>query len=271
MVQDMQAEWLEADGRGGFASGTVSGERTRRYHALLLAAKTPPTGRVVLVNGIEAWVEQGEACTHISTQRYLGDVQHPDGWRGITAFSATPWPTWQFACGVTQEILVGRQGAGTVLRWRRTNAGAPARLCVRPLLSGRDYHALHRRNEAFSTTARIEGGNVGWHAYPDQPGVVALSNGTYAHDLQWYYDFLYSEEAAVASTMSRTWFRRASSVSTLLRATRCLCCMPGTTLPCRQSTTRHPSSRPRAPDGQPPRRCGSQRTPTLPSAAPIAR
>jgi glycogen debranching enzyme len=52
-------EWLEADGLGGFASGTVSGIRTRRYHALLLAATKPPAGRVVLVNGFDAWVENG--------------------------------------------------------------------------------------------------------------------------------------------------------------------------------------------------------------------
>ena len=52
-------EWLEADGLGGFASGTAVGVRTRRYHALLLAATTPPTGRMVLVNGFDAWVETG--------------------------------------------------------------------------------------------------------------------------------------------------------------------------------------------------------------------
>ena len=51
------AEWLEADGLGGFASGTVSGIRTRRYHALLLTATTPPAGRMVLVNGFDAWVQ----------------------------------------------------------------------------------------------------------------------------------------------------------------------------------------------------------------------
>ena len=50
-------EWLETDGLGGFASGTSTGIRTRRYHALLLTALTPPTRRVVLVNGFEAWVE----------------------------------------------------------------------------------------------------------------------------------------------------------------------------------------------------------------------
>jgi glycogen debranching enzyme len=46
-------EWLEADGLGGFATGTVSGIRTRRYHALLLTATKPPSGRVVLVNGFD--------------------------------------------------------------------------------------------------------------------------------------------------------------------------------------------------------------------------
>jgi glycogen debranching enzyme len=45
------AEWLEADGLGGFASGTVSGVRTRRYHGLLVPATMPPAGRTVLVNG----------------------------------------------------------------------------------------------------------------------------------------------------------------------------------------------------------------------------
>src|SRR5262245_34236246 len=52
-------EWLGPDGLGGFASGAVTGPRPRRYHALLLSAATPPTGRFVLVNGFDAWVEEG--------------------------------------------------------------------------------------------------------------------------------------------------------------------------------------------------------------------
>ena len=49
-----EREWLEPDGLGGFASGTVCGARTRRYHGVLLVATTPPTGRVVLLNGFDA-------------------------------------------------------------------------------------------------------------------------------------------------------------------------------------------------------------------------
>ena len=76
---DPNAEWLEADGLGGFASGTVSGIRTRRYHALLLTATTPPAGRMVLVNGFDAWVGNAEWNLCISSQRYGPDVIHPDG------------------------------------------------------------------------------------------------------------------------------------------------------------------------------------------------
>ncbi|HMD58390.1 MAG TPA: glycogen debranching enzyme N-terminal domain-containing protein, partial [Steroidobacteraceae bacterium] len=64
-----QAEWLEADGLGGYASGTAGTIRTRRYHALLLAAAKPPAARMVLVNGIEAWVETSAGKFALSSDR----------------------------------------------------------------------------------------------------------------------------------------------------------------------------------------------------------
>ena len=80
---DDQTEWLETDGLGGFASGTTSGIRTRRYHALLLVATTPPTGRMVLVNGFDAWLDTPLGSFALSTQRYAPGVVHPDGERWI--------------------------------------------------------------------------------------------------------------------------------------------------------------------------------------------
>ena len=46
-------EWLCTNGIGGFASGTVAGLLTRRYHGLLVAALTPPLGRTVLVSKLD--------------------------------------------------------------------------------------------------------------------------------------------------------------------------------------------------------------------------
>ena len=93
---DPRLEWLEADGLGGFAMGTASGIRRRRYHGLLCAARTPPTARVMLVNAVEAWVDLGQGPRALSTHRYLPDVTHPDGVRRLAGFTHEPFPTWTF-------------------------------------------------------------------------------------------------------------------------------------------------------------------------------
>ena len=90
---DLATEWLEADGLGAFASGTVAGPRTRRYHGLLMVAMTPPTGRQMLVTGFDAWIESSAPAEFLTVQRYLPDVQSRS-LEHLAAFSAEPWPTW---------------------------------------------------------------------------------------------------------------------------------------------------------------------------------
>jgi len=204
-------EWLEADGLGGFASGTVSGVRTRRYHALLLAATTPPPGRVVLVNGLDAWVETSGGTRALTSQRYAPDVTHPDGAARIESFETAPWPTWRFALEdgtrVEQEFVAMRGAPIVAMTWRLVERGAgdggtpgPVILRARPFLSGRDYHSMQHENPAFRFDPKIEmvGGagdrRLTWHPYDGVPGVVALTNGAYAHDPVWYRNFLYEEE-----------------------------------------------------------------------------
>jgi predicted glycogen debranching enzyme len=194
------AEWLEADGLGGFASGTVSGRRTRRYQALLLTATTPPTGRFVLVNGFDAWVDTPTGNFAISSQLYLPDVVYPDGAQRITAFEAEPWPHWRFrledGTQVEQEIFA-RHGASVIaLSWRLREPRIGVTLTLRPFLSSRDYHALHHENPAFRFDAEAHDEQVIWHPYPDVPGIIALTNGTYTHQPDWYRNFLYEAERA---------------------------------------------------------------------------
>ncbi len=192
------AEWLETDGLGGFASGTVSGERTRRYHALLLTATTPPTGRFVLVNGFDAWIESGNETFAISSQRYTPDVVHPDGDHRLEAFKAEPWPTWTYrlpnGIRVEQELFVPHEKAAVVIRWRLVEGNGPIRLCVRPFFSGRDYHSLHHENDGFRFEPEGEGERRVWHPYPGVPAIVSRSNGQYHHEPAWYRSFLCAEE-----------------------------------------------------------------------------
>jgi predicted glycogen debranching enzyme len=198
-------EWLEPDGLGGYASGTVAGLRTRRYHALLLTATTPPTGRVALVNGFDAWVETGNESTALSCQRYSPDVIAPDGRGRLQSFDDNPWPRWVWKLApevtISLELFVPHELSACVLNWSlegwdgRDPKSSP-KLVVRPFLSCRDYHGTTRENNAFCFDARAVPLGVGWKPYASMPSVTALSSGEYRHEPYWYRNFLYTEEQA---------------------------------------------------------------------------
>lgn len=193
-----QEEWLEADGLGGFASGTGGGIRTRRYHGLLVCATAPPTGRFVLVNGFDAFVTTPAGTYPLSTQRYQGQAVAPEGFRFIESFETEPWPTWRYrlpdGTRIEQELFM-RHGQPTVaISWRLVGGASPARLSIRPLVTGRDYHALHHENGAFDFTPQTGRGWVRWRPYAAVPGILAQHNGDYFHEPLWYRQFLYQEE-----------------------------------------------------------------------------
>jgi predicted glycogen debranching enzyme len=126
---------------------------------------------------------------------------HPDGDRHLVSFTNQPWPSWRYrlpdASEVCHELFVPRGWPTVVATWRLVRAGAPGpkTLRVRPLLSGRDHHALHRENAAFRFEPSAEGHALRFEPYP---GFVALlrANADYTHAPLWFRAFAYEEERA---------------------------------------------------------------------------
>ncbi len=190
-------EWLETDGLGGFASGTTSGLRTRRYHALLLASRRPPTDRCVLVNGAEAWVHTPAGRFSLTAQRYGGGiVTRADV--VVESFSRDPWPRWVYrlpdGTRIAHELFARHGASATVLTWKLLDARPGVTLGVRPLISGRDYHSLHQENLAFRFDAEVHNHGVRWTPYPSMPTITARHNGRYQHAPLWYRRFEYEQE-----------------------------------------------------------------------------
>ena len=180
-------EWLETNGRGGFSSGTVAGPNTRRYHALLLIARNPPVDRVVLVNHLEEQVEIDGQSIPLSANCYPG-VVHPDGHRRCISFSSDPWPTWTYDVGgthVIREIFCPQGRDLVVVRWQLAAAGRHVQLTVRPMLSGRDYHATHHENGSLQAGARLNS-HVAWRPYGGLPEIRTFYRGIYRHAPDWY-------------------------------------------------------------------------------------
>ena len=164
-LPDETHEWLEADGLGGFAMGTARGLRTRRYHALLVAAAAPPGDRRVLVEDVDVVVETAAGRFPLSARRYPspeGDLLHP----AVTpdAFHDAPWPRWEHVLPdgteVVHELVVPQGAAQVALRWRRTAGAGPIRLHVRPFLSGRGFHALVRHDAAPRMPLHVSSGEL---------------------------------------------------------------------------------------------------------------
>src|SRR3954471_9183537 len=140
-------EWLETNGLGSFAMGTGAGASTRRYHAILCGATSPPLGRMVLVNRLEEVAVVDGSPYELSTSFYPGTV-HPEGHRAILGFRLDPWPTWTLRAGgavIERSIFMPHGRQMTIVSWKLVESPgvARARLFVRPMISGRDYHALH--------------------------------------------------------------------------------------------------------------------------------
>ncbi|HVN29023.1 MAG TPA: amylo-alpha-1,6-glucosidase [Candidatus Binataceae bacterium] len=192
-------EWLEADGLGGFVSGTASGIRTRRYHAILLAATAPPSGRMVLVNGFEAWIESDGQNVALTSQRYGNDVVAGDGANRIREFTIDPWPRWIYALPDGREIehgvIVQPGRVATILCWRLLK-GSEGTLAMRPLMSGRDYHSMHHENGGFNFTPDVHEGRIVFRPYHGVRGVAFQTTARYEHQPDWYRNFFYTEEQA---------------------------------------------------------------------------
>lgn len=165
-------EWLVTNGIGGFASGTVPGIRTRRYHGLLVAALAPPAQRTVMVTDVHASLQlvDRDALREIRlhASHWRGEVVHPRGFDHLEAF----WlegrtPVWRFCVGpvcLEQRLTMVPARNVTVLRYRPVRAPSPVRLTVKVLAAHRGFHATTRAGEAHLAVAlendAADGGTV---------------------------------------------------------------------------------------------------------------
>lgn len=190
-------EWLVTNGLGGFASGTVAGVCSRRYHGWLVASLSPPVDRTLLWAGTEEWLYGPGGRCPLSTYDY-GTCLHPDGWRKVFAWRRYPYPTWLFATDgiLLERILFMVPGQNTtVVRWRLLS-GPPVELELFPLINCRDYHHTVRANGwVFHQDAGEHGTRI--VAYPGAPALILAGGRSmqYTPGGGWYYNFHYALEA----------------------------------------------------------------------------
>ena len=138
-------EWLVTNGIGGFASGTVAGGMTRRYHGLLVAALRPPLGRTHLVASLDEVVSYAGATYPLATHHWSSGAVDPQGFRFLESFrleGATPVWTYALADALLEKRVWMLEGENTTfIEYAVTRASSPLDISCKALVSYRDFHS----------------------------------------------------------------------------------------------------------------------------------
>ena len=165
----LKREWLETNGLGGFASSTITGLNTRRYHGLLIAATKPPVGRLVLLSKLEEVLIINGQRVELSASQYPG-VVHPQGYRYLSRFRLDPFPVFTYVIEgfeIEKSVCMIHGENTTVIHYELRDTGGEAspralldvggvQLEVRPLIAFRDYHSTTHQNDALNPHVQTE-------------------------------------------------------------------------------------------------------------------
>ncbi|HZV68880.1 MAG TPA: amylo-alpha-1,6-glucosidase [Saprospiraceae bacterium] len=193
-----EKEWIVTNGLGGYASSTISGANTRRYHGLLVASLRPPTERVVIVSKVEETIMDANGQQiQLSSNQYPGTV-HPDGFNTISDFNRHPLPRTTFQGTdfiLSKEVFMVYQSNTTVVEYH--NLGdKEIILKLNPFYVYRDYHNLFSQQDKFDFYHE-ENFNDVTVIYPFHgaaPLYVQCLGGGFRADRIWYKDFIYEKE-----------------------------------------------------------------------------
>ncbi|HMN90521.1 MAG TPA: amylo-alpha-1,6-glucosidase [Saprospiraceae bacterium] len=193
-------EWLITNGLGGYASSTIIGANTRRYHGLLVAAFHPPTDRRVLVSKIEETLYLKDKPHAISTNRYPG-VIHPQGYPFLQNFERKPLPKAVFIINdqvqICKTVFMPYGKNATVVEYENIG-NEEFTLAINPLFVHRDYHSLFAESERFDFfTEQREGNLLRVYAYYGAPPLfVHFSTGSFQLQPTWFRNLEYEAEQA---------------------------------------------------------------------------
>lgn len=201
-------EWLVTNGIGGYASGTIAGMLTRRYHGLLIAALKPPVGRTLLLTKLDETVEYNGQFYPLFTNRWGDGSINPQGNLYLESFHLDGTiPVWRFALGdaLLEKRIWMQQGENTTyISYKLRRSTKPMKLAIATLVNHRGHHHQTHAHDWQMTMTSVDNG-VCVNCSANQE--IALYLRSYnSFDLEkssgvkiepvhrWYYGFYLNQE-----------------------------------------------------------------------------
>lgn len=144
----IQKEWIITNGIGGFASSTIIGANTRKYHGLLIAPLTPPARRYLILSKVDESIEIRGKQYNLYTN--IGKNYIAKGYEYQTSFEKEEIPTLKYKISdveITKQTCM-KYGENTVgILYKIKNGKQPTKLTLAPLMNFRDFHSMSTNHE----------------------------------------------------------------------------------------------------------------------------
>jgi predicted glycogen debranching enzyme len=205
-----QREWLVTNGIGGYASGTIAGLLTRRYHGLLIAALKPPLGRTLLLTKLDETAVYDGRTYPLFTNRWAVPTSalcepgrewmgvEPIGFHHLERFHLEgTTPVWTFACAdaLLEKRVWMQPGVNTTyIRYDLCRGTAPLELSIQAIANYRDHHGnTYAGDWQMQVEAVAHGLRV--TAFDGAVPLYLLSNsGQATPQHEWYREYFLSVE-----------------------------------------------------------------------------
>ncbi len=193
-------EWLVTNGLGGFASGTVAGTATRRYHGLLIAALQPPGGRTLLVAGLDESVRYLETSFPLATNRWSSGFVSPSGYLQIESFFLEGTkPVWRYALAdaLLEKRVWMKQGENTTcVQYTLVRGSAPVEMDAKVLVNYRDFHLTTQAGDWRMSVEPVENGLKITAFEGATPFYLKSAGASVQPRHEWYRDYFLPAEKA---------------------------------------------------------------------------
>lgn len=188
-------EWLETNGIGGWASSTISGAHTRRYHGLLVAATKPPTERFVTLSKLDETIITNSQRIELGCNQFRGAAQ-PNGHKYIKSFTYNLFPYWEYhvqGIRISKTIAAIHDQNTVLVIYEVLDSLSEFQLEFLPLVTKRFYHQLLRR-EALSKFEANFDADILTISNDDSSIFIAAPGAEFKAVQDFYYNFQYLEE-----------------------------------------------------------------------------
>ena len=191
----LEKEWIITNGIGGYASSTIVGANTRKYHGLLIAPTNPPSNRKLILSKLDESLEIGKNKYELFTNIGKNYISH--GYKFQESFVKEYMPIFAYKVEdveITKVICMEHWKNTVAIYYKIKNGQKASKLVLAPIINFRDIHCINK-NHLYNLEQQIKGEKIEVKIDDNNPIYMKISEGNYIeHFNDTFFNMFYLEE-----------------------------------------------------------------------------